>query len=103
MAIHYVDRDSVEYLGVRVVYRNTATGATDPTAYTVTVALVLAGTRPVSGDYQSASWALNADGHYVAQRLVSGLTASASYDVYVKVAASPETWVGKSPDTVAVR
>jgi hypothetical protein len=99
----YVDRDSTQYLGVRVLYRDEVTGDTDPRAYTVTVAVVPSGTRPLEVDFLAAAWALNPDGHYVARRLVSGLTGGARYDVYAKVSASPETWQGKSPDVLIVR
>jgi hypothetical protein len=109
VAVVYVDRDSVQLLAVRVDYVNEDTGATDPTAYTVTVAVVPTGVRPVSGDFKSAEWADRSTDGYKAKLLVGAsssvgaLTGGSSYDVYVKVAASPETWIGKSPDTLTVR
>lgn len=102
MADVYMDRDATVVVFARVDYVNEDTGATDPTSYTVTMAVVATGTRPVSGDFSAATWAARSVGGYKAKRTVTGLTAG-RYDVYVKIAASPETWIDKSPDTLVVR
>jgi hypothetical protein len=102
-----VDRDSIQTLLLRIDYVNEDTGATDPTSHTVSLAVVATGTRPTSGNFKAATWAASTVGGYKAKLLVGigsavGALAAGRYDVYAKVTASPETWIGKSRDALVV-
>lgn len=84
---------------VRVpVYADQLGAVVNPTSYTVQMALISGPDNPGSGDWKAASWTTTAQGQYVAQCLVgpSGtvtLTAGLTYNVWIQIAASPETVV----------
>jgi hypothetical protein len=106
------DRDASPELFVWIRYRNYLGTPTDPTGYAVTIAVVTDGTRPSSGDYQSAQWVPVAQlvsirdrpgaDWFLAYRQVSGLQPG-TYRLYPKVVAPPETWVDPSPELIVVR
>ena len=108
MALVTVDRDSVQSVLMRIDYVNEDTGATDPTGFTVTMAVVATGVRPTADSFKAATWATRTVGGYKAKVLVGtgtsvGALTAGTYDVYAKVAASPETWMDKSRDALVVR
>ena len=87
---------------VRTSVSATESGATiNPSADTVQMAFVPAGSTPVSGDWKNASWETDATTDpdtYYARALVGpgagaviALTAGVLYDVYVKIVDSPES------------
>lgn len=103
----YIDRDSVGLVGIRINHHDLSGATLDPTGYTVTVALVPQGTRPAAGDYKAATWHTGTEGDHWAQLLLTTAVpvpvAGRRYDAYAKVAASPETPVVRSPDTIVIR
>lgn len=108
----YFDRDAAPNLFVWIRHRNYLGGATDPTAYTVAIAVVVDGTHPIIGDYQAAQWVpvgqlgsirdRPGPDWYLAYRNVSGLQPG-TYRLYPKVTASPEVWIDPSPELIHVR
>lgn len=109
VADRYIDRDSIPLVGVRIDHHDFGGADLDPTSYTVTIAVKLEGTRPVSADFKPATWTTDTEGQYWAQlqvgtgSAVGALTAGARYKVHAKVAASGETPVITSLDTIVVR
>lgn len=85
---------STEYVNVQVTAELGGTSI-DPTGLTVQMAFTSPGVGPVSGDWKSATWVANTTtpGHF-AQCLVGpsggASLAAGKYDVWVKIASSPE-------------
>jgi hypothetical protein len=86
------------------VYTDNLGVPVNPTSYTVNMAFItaLANAQPASGDWKAASWATTAQGGYVAQCLVgpSGgtitLVNGTTYNVWIQIIASPETFVANA-------
>lgn len=109
MADRYIDRDTVELVGVRIDHHDFTGEDLDPTGYTVTVAVRPEGTRPASGDFKAATWFSAVDGTYWAQLNVGtgtstgALAAGKRYKAHAKIAAGSETPVITSIDTLVIR
>ncbi|GIH07420.1 hypothetical protein Rhe02_54870 [Rhizocola hellebori] len=87
---------------VKVPVRVTESGASvDPTGATVQMAFTASDVDPVSGDWKTASWETDATttpDTYLARCLVGSAVTLAvgTYDVWVKILASPETVVDRA-------
>lgn len=109
MADKYLDRDSASLIGVQIDHRDLSGEPLDPTAYAVTVAVRLEGTRPASGDYKPATWFTGIDGTYWAQlnvgpgSSVGTLSPGMRYKAHAKVSAGTETPIVTSLDTFVIR
>lgn len=109
MAVKYIDRSSVELVGVQVDYHDFTGEDLSPTGFTVTVAVRPEGMRPASGDFKTATWFTGADGTYWAQLNVGtgsdvgALSPGVRYKAHAKVAAGSETPVITSIDTLIAR
>lgn len=91
---------STEYVKVPVSARESGANV-DPTATTVQMAFPAVDADPISGDWKSASWETDTTTDpdtYLARCLVgSAVTLAVGvYDVWVKIAASPEVVVRRS-------
>jgi hypothetical protein len=79
------------------VYADQLGVVVDPSAYTVTMAFISGPLNPGAGDWKTASWTTTAQGQHVAQCLVGPtggtitLTAGLTYNVWIQIAATPET------------
>ena len=84
MARSSIDRDSVEYVKVPV----TAPDGSDLSTQAVSIAVIDATARPVTGDWKTGSW----DGNTAKVLIGPGALplAPGNYKVWVKVTDSPE-------------
>ncbi len=109
VADRYIDRDSAPLVGVRIDHHDFGGEPLNPTSYTVTVAVKREGVRPEAGDFKPATWTTDTEGQTWAQLQVGAgsavgvLTAGMRYRAHAKVAASGETPVITSPDTLVIR
>lgn len=91
---------SVEYVKVPISARESGE-VVDPTAATVTMAFTASEVDPVSGDWKTASWETDTtptpDVCFARCLIGSAVTLAVGvYDVWVKIALSPETVVRRS-------
>ncbi len=102
-----VARDSVQLIGVQVAATTVAGTTVDPTAYAVAVAVLPYNTDdPTDADFKAAAWQSGSLGKYavvmVGPDTTVGALSPGRYRLWVKVTASPEVPVIRSPDHVVV-
>lgn len=102
-----VARDSVQLIGVQVAASTVAGTTVDPTVYDVTVAVLPYTTDdPADADFKAATWQSGTLGKYavvmVGPNTTVGTLSPGRYRLWVKVTATPEVPVIRSPDHLVV-